>query len=106
MKKNAELNEKVKTGWLVPVKLKESFVNFCAEKGNVAQEDCAGALLIWQHLPAQIREQARLEAKGIQSVDKTFWKQVSHGLELGIQAQLNIQQQTQEKEKPPKNRPK
>ncbi|MHC4397871.1 MAG: hypothetical protein ACYS1A_19680 [Planctomycetota bacterium] len=98
--------EKVKTGWLVPVKLKESFVNFCAEKGNVAQEDCAGALLIWQYLPAQTRELARLEAKGIQSADKTFWKQFSQGLELGVQAQLNIQRQKQEKEKPPKVRPK
>ncbi len=97
MKKSGKMTKKIKTGWLVPIELKESFVNFCAEKGNVAQEDCAGALLIWQYLPAQIREQARLEAKGVQSVDKKFWKQFSLGLELGIQAQLSIQQQQQGK---------
>jgi len=90
MKKN---EEKTKTGWPIPISVKDSFVNFCAEMGTLAQEDCAGALLIWQHLPAQIRESARLEAKGIRSLDKNFWKQFQAGLELGIQAQLNIQQQ-------------
>lgn len=90
MKKN---EEKTKTGWPIPMSIKDSFVNFCAEMGNLAQEDCAGALLIWQYLPAQIRESARLEAKGIRAVDKRFWKHFQTGLELGIQAQLNSQQQ-------------
>ena len=81
--------EKIKTGWPVPMSVKDSFVNFCAEMGTLAQEDCAGALLIWQYLPAQIRESARLEAKGIRAVDKNFWKHFRAGLELGIQAQLN-----------------
>lgn len=89
---------KIKIGWLIPEPIKERFVNFCAEKGNLAQEDCAGALLIWQYLPAQIRESARLEAKGIRAVDKRFWKHFRAGLELGIQAQLDSQQQ-----KPNKN---
>lgn len=71
MKKNAE---KTKTGWLIPINIKDLFVNFCAEMGNIAQEDCAGALLIWQYLPAQIREAARLEAKGAQKANKEFWE--------------------------------
>jgi len=94
MKRNIE---KIKTGWYIPVPLKEQFVTFCADMGNLAQEDCAGALLIWQYLPAQIRESARLEAKGIRAVDKRFWKHFRAGLELGIQAQLDSLQQKPDK---------
>ena len=43
MEKNIE---KVKTGWIIPVTIKESFVTFCARKGTLAQEDCAGAFEI------------------------------------------------------------
>lgn len=96
MKKN---EEKIKTGWPIPASIKDSFVNFCSEVGCIAQEDCAGALLIWQHLPAQIREQARLEAKGIRAIDIKFWKQFSSGVELGLKAQLSIQPQKPEKAK-------
>jgi hypothetical protein len=96
MEKN---DKKIKTGWLIPVGIKDLFVNFCAEKGNIAQEDCAGALLIWQYLPAQVREQARLEAKGVQAIDKKFWKQFCSGVELGLRDQLNTQPQGLEKEK-------
>lgn len=96
MKKN---NEKTKTGWPIPANIKDDFVNFCAEKGNIAQEDCAGALLIWQYLPAQVREQARLEAKGVLAIDKKFWKQFCSGVELGLQAQLKSPQQKPEKVK-------
>ena len=81
MEKPEKMVKKVKTGWLVPVELKDSFVNFCAEKGNLAQEDCAGSLLVWQYLPAQIREQARLEAKGVHAVGRNFWVQFSHEIE-------------------------
>lgn len=94
-KKISQPAEKVKTGWLIPIPVKESFVAFSAEKGTVAQEDCAGALLIWQYLPAQIREEARLEAKGVHSIDKKFWEQFCQGLELGIEAQLNSQRPKQ-----------
>jgi hypothetical protein len=96
MKKN---EEKIKTGWPIPVSVKESFVNFCAKVGCLAQEDCAGALLIWQYLPAQIREKARLEAKNARLMDEDFWQQFSSGLELGIKAQLNIQKKKPEKKK-------
>lgn len=90
-------DEKITTGWRVPAKIKESFVEFCAQVGALAQEDCAGALVIWPYLPAAVREQAKLEAKGIAAVDKKFWEQFRAGLELGIQAQLNIRQQKQKK---------
>lgn len=90
-------DKKITTGWRIPVKIKESFVGFCADVGALAQEDCAGALVIWQYLPAAVRERAKLEAKGKAAVDKNFWKQFRAGLELGIQAQLNIQQRKQAK---------
>jgi len=86
-----KIADKVTAGWPIPPDVKESFVKFCSDKGNLAQEDCAGALLIWQYLPAQIREYARLAAKGKHVVDADFWEQFSKGLELGIRAQLSSQ---------------
>jgi len=88
-----KISNKVTAGWPIPPDVKESFTKFCAEKGNLAQEDCAGALLIWQFLPAQIREYARLSAKGKAVVDDDFWEQFSKGLEMGIKAQSNIRPQ-------------
>jgi len=92
-----KVEEKTKTGWPVPVSIKDSFVEFCAKMGCLAQEDCAGALFIWKYLPAQIREEARLEAKGVKAIDTVFWKHFSDGLELGIRAQLNIHPKKPEK---------
>lgn len=92
MRKN---KEKVALGWYVPVEAKRLFVEFCAGVGSVAQEDCAGALHIWQHLPAAIREQAKLQAKGLQAIDKVFWEQFRAGLELAIQARQGIPPETQ-----------
>lgn len=93
-----KIANKVTAGWPIPADVKESFTKFCAEKGNLAQEDCAGALVIWQYLPAQIREYARLTAKGKPAVDADFWEQFSKGLELGIKAQLNSRSQKPAKE--------
>ena len=87
--------EKVTAGWPVPVEAKRSFTEFCAKSGSLAQEDCAGALVMWQYLPAQIREWARLEAKGIPSVDKEFWRAFEAGLQAGITSQLRNLQQKQ-----------
>jgi len=70
--------EKTNTGWPVPVKIKEDFTKFCADKGLVAQEDCAGALFIWQYIPAEIRERAKDQAKGLGKVTKKFWKNNFH----------------------------
>jgi len=90
-------NKRSQANWLIPDEVKNNFVDFCASIGAIAQDDCAGALVIWQYLPAAVREQAKLEAKGIAPVDKKFWEQFRAGLELGVQAQLNIQRQKQAK---------
>jgi len=49
----SKIPEKIKPGWAIPVDIKESFVEFCSHIGTVAQEDCAGALFLWQYMPAQ-----------------------------------------------------
>ena len=85
--------EKVQLGWQVPVSVKEAFRDFCSDTSSIVQEDCAGALFIWRYMPAAIREQARMTAKGIGSVDKKFWEQFRAGIELALQARLNTQQQ-------------
>jgi len=85
----AKLTVKSSTGWSIPKEVKEAFVNFCAQTGTLVQDDCAGALFIWQRLPAQIREWAKLAAKDAPGVDDHFWKDFAAGLQLGLQAQSN-----------------
>lgn len=86
-------NEKITTGWQIPMDVKEKFVNFCVKVGALAQEDCAGALTIWPYLPPAIREQAKLQAKGIAAVDEKFWDAFRAGLELALQAQSDTRQE-------------
>ncbi len=62
------------TGWPVPTTVKEDFVEFVAHVGSIAQEDCAGALFLWQHVPPDIREWAKLDAKGSPAVEAVFWR--------------------------------
>jgi len=71
MKKNPE---KIKPGWWLPVKVKESFADFCSDVGHHIQEDFAGALFIWPYLPAQLREWATLDAKDNPVVKPEFWE--------------------------------
>jgi hypothetical protein len=80
-----KMEKKTKTGWPIPVTIKDLFVSFCAEKGNIAQEDCAGALFLWQYLTPDIRELARLVAKGSKKIDKKFWENFQKSLSLAIQ---------------------
>jgi len=96
MKNNAE---KVSTGWLIPSELKESFVSFCAKVGTLAQEDCAGALFVWQYLPPQIREWAKLEAKSESVFDQEFWEGLCAGLEVSLRSLLETQKQNQGRKK-------
>jgi hypothetical protein len=93
--------ETTKPGWNIPVDVRDSFTAFCAGVGAIAQEDCAGALLIWPHLPAEIREQAKVQAKGNSAIDKKFWQQFRSGLELALQARSNILQEKRDKKKAP-----
>lgn len=85
IKKSVNITEKTKPGWSIPTKIKEDFVEFCAEKGNIAQEDSAGALFIWQYLPPQLREWARLHAKGKPDVKIEFWQNLMEFLYDAIQ---------------------
>lgn len=89
--------EKTKPGWAIPVDIKEEFVEFCAHIGAITQEDCAGALFIWQHLPAQIREYAKLQAKGAPIVDADFWDGLRRGIEVSVQALLESQKHNKRK---------
>lgn len=82
--------EKSQLGWKVPAFVKDLFRDFCIENGSVVQDDCAGALAIWPYLPAAIRERAKLQAKGVTAIDEKFWEQFRAGLELALQARLNI----------------
>ena len=93
MRMMAKNLETTKTGWPIPTKVKESFVEFAAHIGAIAQEDCAGALFLWQHMPAQIREWAKLDAKGSPVVDSDFWKGLNVGLELSLRAHSEVQKQ-------------
>jgi len=74
----------VAPGWKIPSATKDAFREFTANAGTVTQEDCAGALFIWQHLPAQIREWARMDAKGEPRVDPGFWAELHNGMEKSI----------------------
>lgn len=66
--------QKTKPGWAIPTDIKESFVNFCAHIGAIAQEDAAGALFLWQFMPERVREWAKLAAKGAPPVKEGFWQ--------------------------------
>lgn len=86
-------------GWYVPIDTRREFVDFCADIGTIAQDDCAGALIIWQHLPPAIREAAKRAAKlgaELPGQEKEFWRQFEAGLNMAIIARSNIQPQKQE----------
>ena len=62
--KKASREERVKTAWFVPPKVKDAFVNFCNQMGCVTQDSCAGALLCWEYLSADIQRAAIRKANG------------------------------------------
>lgn len=102
MSKNSD---KIQPGWLIPKTVKESFDEFCVEFGLVAQEDCAGALTLWTQMPAQIREWAKLEAKGKgdSRIDKAFWVRLQTVIQGSIPMLLETSEsQMQSTEKPSK----
>ena len=85
-------NEKIQISWRVPQDVKDNFTSFCNHIGAIIEDDCAGALIVWQYLPAELREQAKLAAKNQGKIDKVFWEMFRAGLELAL-AQQSIQQQ-------------
>ena len=83
------VDEVVQLGWKVPIEVRDSFAAFSNKMGTVIQEDCAGALTIWPSLPAEIREQAKLVAKGLLEVDPALWEDFQSGLRMALRARTN-----------------
>ncbi len=83
------IDEQVQLGWKVPLAVKENFTTFSNKVGTLIQEDCAGALTIWPYLPSEIREQAKLAAKGLVEVDPAFWEDFRSGLRMALRGQAN-----------------
>lgn len=92
-------DEQTQLGWKVPLKVKDDFAKFSNKVGTVIQEDCAGALTIWPYLPSEIREQAKLAAKGIADVEPAFWEDFRSGVRVALKGQANNPPGTQEKKK-------
>lgn len=82
-------------GWRISEEAKDAFTAFCDTVNAGYEEACAGALLMWIHLPAQVREWATLQAKGHQIIDDQFWKDFAAGLELGLRGQRETQNKDQ-----------
>lgn len=93
----AKKSEKIKPGWYLPLSVRDKFTDFCSDQGTVIQQDFAGALVVWCNLPAELRELAKLEAKGLREPDPAFWEDFAAGLRLGIHAQRASQQEKQAK---------
>ncbi len=94
-----KIEQQVQLGWKVPVAAKENFAKFCNKVGAVIQDDCAGALMIWPYLPSEIREQAKLAAKGLVEVEPGLWEDFQAGLRMALRAQANNPQGKRGKKK-------
>lgn len=91
-----KIQKKIKPGWWLPIEVKDSFTDFCDKIGNHIQDNFAGAIWIWPLLPAQIREWAKLEAKGESAVDADFWKGFQEGMNSQIQHLIESHHQKKE----------
>ena len=100
----AKKMQKIKTGWLVPDDILESFREDCARNSYVIQDACAAALTVWQHLPVGLQQLALWESKGLGPPQTEFWSQIAEGLEVGIFAQFQGQRSTVSKA-PKRKRP-
>ena len=96
---NQVIDEHVQLGWKVPLEVRENFTKFSNKTGTLIQEDCAGALMIWPYLPAEVREQAKLAAKGLVEVEPAFWEDFRSGVRMALRGQTNTQLKTQGKKK-------
>ncbi len=90
MTKKATKKATKTAGWEIPDHVKEEFTDFCKRVGTLAKDDCAGALFIWQFLPAHLRERAKLDAKDHPLADEAqaFWVQWDLALDLIIERGL------------------
>jgi len=78
-----------------PVRVLRHFREFCDRIGGQIDEEQAGAKWLWPYVPAALREQAKLAAKGLAEVDEEFWVRFGAGLEAALAARAAIQRQTQ-----------
>lgn len=63
-----------KPGWNLPVPVRDKFAEWCQSMGTKAQNDCAGALVVWPLLPASVRETAKMVANGIIPYNDEYWQ--------------------------------
>lgn len=57
--------ELVSLGWKVPEPTKDRFIEFCTDVGVRYQDGCAGAMVAWEYLPANVQQQAIKAARGL-----------------------------------------
>lgn len=84
--------ETTKPGWNLPVPVRDKFSEWCQNMGNKAQDDCAGALVVWPLLPASVREAAKMVAKGIIPYNEDYWErfqQMAQKLEICLNNRKN-----------------
>lgn len=74
MTNKKQQDEISQTGWRISRETREKFVVWCDSMGTKAQDDCAGALVVWPFLPSSIRERAKMVAKEIIPHDDDYWK--------------------------------
>ncbi len=91
---------KKRTDWVPmtrrePQRVLDHFSAFCHRIGGKIDEEQAGAKWLWPYVPAALREQAKLAAKGLAEVDEEFWVRFGAGLEAALAARAAIQRQTQ-----------
>jgi hypothetical protein len=89
----------VQLGWKVPENVREQFVSFCEMHGGKVQDEAAGALVVWQNLPSEIRDWAKLSSKGMVPADKEFWKIFQEGLRQAWRARLDTQHEKPDRKK-------
>jgi len=61
--------ELVSLGWKVPEPTKDRFIEFCTDVGVRYQDGCAGAMVAWEYLPANVQQQAIKAARGLAEPD-------------------------------------
>ena len=91
--------ETTKPGWNLPVPVRDKFAEWCQTMGTKAQDDCAGALLLWPLVPSSIREQAKLVAKDAVPYNDAYWKAFEEMI-LKLEISLNKRITNKEKGKP------
>ena len=55
--------EEIPVNWKVPEDVKTKFQRYCDQMGETNKKSLAGAMVLWQHMPASIQRIAKLEIK-------------------------------------------